>query len=100
LRIKRPGHFVGAAEFAPEDLLRNLISRLSSLAAFYGGSAERFDWEQSRNAARQVSLSESDLIWLEWTRFSSRQNTAMQQMLSRHLLERRPRHDQAPTRVQ
>ncbi|MGE5152985.1 MAG: hypothetical protein ACM3ST_03115, partial [Bdellovibrio bacteriovorus] len=36
LRIKRHGHFLGAAEIGPGDLIRHLLARLASLAVFYG----------------------------------------------------------------
>lgn len=78
VRIKRHGHFVGPAEFAPGDLLRGLVSRLSSLAAFYGSSDEASNWRRLSGAATDVRLVASDLTWSDWTRFSSRQRTTMQ----------------------
>ena len=75
LRVKRRGRFVGAREFGPEILLQNLVMRLSSLAAFYGGCGDHFDWSRLAPAARDVSSASLSLRWSEWTRFSSRQNT-------------------------
>jgi hypothetical protein len=77
LRIKRRGRFVGAREFDPEVLLRNLISRLESLGAFYGDST-RTAWDEALASVQRVSLVAADLAWSDWTRFSSRQKTTMQ----------------------
>lgn len=78
LRIKRRGRFVGASDLASDDLLRTLLMRLSTLAAFYGGSEDPFDWRQLAQHARDVRLTESKLHWSDWTRFSSRQRTTME----------------------
>jgi hypothetical protein len=78
LRIKRHGHFVGAADLAPADLLRNLLYRLSSLADFYGGAVAPFDWAELGASARDLTVTASGLAWSDWTRFSSRQQTTMQ----------------------
>jgi hypothetical protein len=78
LRIKRHGRFLGPAELAAADLLRNLTTRLSSVAAWYGDSPDPFDWRLLAAAAREVSMTASELRWLDWTRFSSRQQTTMQ----------------------
>ena len=43
LRFKRRGSFVGAAEFEPSDLLRNLCMRMALLAELYGGEPQPFD---------------------------------------------------------
>jgi hypothetical protein len=80
LRIKRRGHFVGTQEIAAEDLLRNLLARLASLADFYGDRAAAGlpDWNRLAPAARDVQLTSQSLRWLDWTRYSSRQHTTMQ----------------------
>lgn len=78
LRVKRQGHFVGPTAFVPGDLLRGLASRLSSLAAFYGGTNDPLDWSRLADAASTVRLSVRDLSWSDWTRYSSRQGTTMQ----------------------
>ena len=78
LRIKRHGHFIGAADLTPRDLLRNLLFRLASLSDLYGASEGRFDWAGLGRLAEDLQLRSSDLSWTEWTRFSSRQQTTMQ----------------------
>jgi len=78
LRIKRHGQFVGAADLAAADLLRNLLSRLASLADFYGGTVDRIEWARLGAQTRDLSVTASRLAWSDWTRFSSRQQTTMQ----------------------
>ncbi len=78
LRIKRHGHFIGAADFTPGDLVRNLLARLASLAAFYGGRNPTFDWTDLAPCAEDLCVATKDLRWSDWTRYSSRQQTTMQ----------------------
>lgn len=78
LRVKRHGRFVGAAEFKPSDLLRNLCTRVAILAELYGGDPEPFDWRVIGQDATGIAIVDKRLRWHEWTRFSSRQNTRMQ----------------------
>ncbi len=77
LRIKRDGSIVGPQNFAFHDLYRNLLRRLSLLAYFHGESPLELDFPAWTQAARQVSFTEAELRWYDWTRFSSRQNSAM-----------------------
>ncbi|MCU0836673.1 MAG: CRISPR system precrRNA processing endoribonuclease RAMP protein Cas6 [Chromatiaceae bacterium] len=78
LRIKRHGHFVGAGDFAPADLLRHLCARVEHLARLYGGDGSGFDWTSLHGYVDKVHLRAADLRWHEWTRYSSRQDTLMQ----------------------
>lgn len=78
LRIKRHGHFIGTADLLPADLVRHLLIRLASLAAFYGTSKAPFDWTESAPQAKDLQLTNKDLSWTDWTRYSSRQRTTMQ----------------------
>ena len=78
LRIKRHGHFIGAADFTPADLLRHLSIRLEHLAHLYGGDGAGLAWSTLSDHAEGVRLGQADLRWHEWTRYSSRQNTLMQ----------------------
>lgn len=78
LRIKRHGHFVGAAEIEPGDLIRNLLARLDSLSAFYGDTSIPSQWNVLARWASDIEISAKDLSWVDWTRYSSRQRTTMQ----------------------
>jgi hypothetical protein len=78
LRIKRHGHFVGAADFTPADLLRHLCMRVEHLAQLYGGNGAGLNWLTPSPRVDRVELRGADLRWHEWTRYSSRQGTLMQ----------------------
>jgi hypothetical protein len=78
LRIKRQGHFVGAAEIEPRDLIRNLLTRLDSLSAFYGDPGNPSRWTALAPRACDLEMTAKDLRWIDWTRYSSRQRTTMQ----------------------
>lgn len=78
LRIKRGGHFVGAREFEPSELLRHLYTRLQRLALLYGGHPESFAWGRGPDLTGEIRVVDPDLRWHDWTRYSSRQGTLMQ----------------------
>lgn len=78
LRIKRQGHFIGARDFAPADLLRHLCTRVEHLARLYGSDGSGVDWTSLYGCVDKVHLGAADLRWHEWTRYSSRQDTLMQ----------------------
>jgi hypothetical protein len=78
LRIKRGGHFIGAAELSPSDLLRVLYLRLRRLAELYGGDPTAFDARALGTDKHSLAFETDDLHWHDWTRFSSRQNTLME----------------------
>ncbi|RMD69730.1 MAG: CRISPR system precrRNA processing endoribonuclease RAMP protein Cas6 [Gammaproteobacteria bacterium] len=64
--------------FAFHDLFRALIRRLSLLAHFHGDTPWEPDFKALVQEAKVVAPLSSDLAWREWTRYSSRQRTAMQ----------------------
>lgn len=78
LRIKRSGHFIGAGELTPPDLLRALFLRLRRLAELYGGDPTAFDARTLGTDDDALVFETRRLHWHEWTRFSSRQNTPME----------------------
>ncbi len=82
LRIKHDGRFVGPRDFRLPDLLRHLYSRLQRLALLYGGQPETLDCAQAAPLAAPLAaglrLDAADLVWHDWTRYSSRQDTLMQ----------------------
>jgi hypothetical protein len=78
LRIKHQGRFVGPAQLTAPHLLRALSSRLAILSDAYGPVPGQLDSDSVALASRQVELIDKDLRWHEWTRYSSRQDTAMQ----------------------
>ena len=78
LRLKRHGHLTGPERFTPEDFLFNLVGRLRLLASHHGGNPEPLDWPRFYPSAQSLVLSHARLHWHEWTRYSSRQSTAME----------------------
>ena len=78
LRIKRQGHFLGTADLLPADLVRSLLIRLASMAALYGTSKVPCDWTESAPDPKDLRLTNKDVSWTDWTRYSSRQRTTMQ----------------------
>jgi hypothetical protein len=78
LRIKRDGHFIGARELSPRDLMRVLYQRLRRLAELYGGDPAVFDAPKITMDDDALLMTGGKLQWHDWTRFSSRQNTLME----------------------
>ncbi len=70
-RIKHQRAYVAQPEF--HMLLRALLRRLSALALFHCGEGWPGDPRALIAAAEQVRIAESQLRWIEWERFSGRQ---------------------------
>lgn len=77
LRVKREGRHVGSRDFAFADLFGNLLRRISMLTYFHTETPLETDFRALKEAARQVAA-KTDLEWLEHTRYSKRQESAMQ----------------------
>jgi len=58
-------------------LVRALVRRISSLAAFYCGDRSRLDLRPVVEAASRVTVARSNLRWWDWQRYSARQRTQM-----------------------
>jgi len=78
LRLKRHGHLTSPERFTAEDFLFSLVGRLRLLASHHGGNPGPLEWPLYYQPAQRVILSQSQLRWHEWTRYSSRQNTLME----------------------
>ena len=78
LRLKRHGHLTSPERFTAEDFLFSLVGRLRLLASHHGGNPEPLAWPRFYASAKTVILSQPQLRWHEWTRYSSRQNTLME----------------------
>ncbi len=78
LRLKRQGALVGPTQFSPRELVFNLYGRLRLLAEHHGDAAGFPEREALLAAAATLILSDGQLRWHEWTRFSSRQHTLME----------------------
>lgn len=59
-------------------LVRSLLRRVSVLAQCYCGHGLEIDYRAVVAAAEQVGLARDRTRWVDWTRYSARQQTAMQ----------------------
>ncbi len=71
-RFKRRGHLVRPDQFVPAMLLESLLYRVYELI---GERPPRESLGRTRDPDLHV---ESDLVWQDWSRYSSRQKTRMQ----------------------
>ncbi|MVF20147.1 CRISPR system precrRNA processing endoribonuclease RAMP protein Cas6 [Methylocaldum sp. BRCS4] len=78
LRLKREDHLVTPAQFGFGDLFGHLLRRLSMLSYFHTDTPLEVDFAALAQASRNVPVHEPKLRWHDWTRYSSRQQTAMQ----------------------
>jgi hypothetical protein len=78
LRLKRDGRNVRPQDFSFADLFGNLLRRFSMLTYFHTETPLEVDFAGLMARARVVGCHQIDLYWQDWTRYSSRQQTAMQ----------------------
>lgn len=78
IRLKRQGRNVTPESFEPADLLGNLVRRLSMLTYFHTDTPLETDFAGLARLARTARIVARDLVWRDWTRYSSRQQTGMQ----------------------
>lgn len=74
-RLTFDGHLQRRPEF--HVLIRNLLRRLSSLAYFHHGFELRLDFPGLIERAAQVRLVQDGTTWVDWERYSSRQDERM-----------------------
>jgi hypothetical protein len=74
-RLQANGRLVRELDFA--ILFSRLLDRLSSLSRFYAGTPLGVDFRAEKEAAQAVRTVRSELHWVEWERFSTRQQAAM-----------------------
>jgi len=78
LRLKREDRLVTPAEFGFGDLFGHLLRRVSMLSYFHTDTPLEVDFAALAEASRKVAVRRPELSWRDWTRYSSRQQTAMQ----------------------
>ena len=66
------------AELPFHVLVRAMLRRISSLNEHFGSGEPPMDYKGLVNRALQVTTVKSSLQWLDWARFSNRQQTRMQ----------------------
>lgn len=72
-RLKYAGRFVERVEF--HVLVRNLLRRVSALAYFHHGFAWREDFGALIRRAMDVQLVRDECRWVDWQRYSARQDS-------------------------
>jgi len=74
-RLRFSGHLTGKPEF--HVLVRNLLRRLSALAVCHCEFTPELDYRDLIRQAEAVVTVRADLKWLDWERYSARQQTRM-----------------------
>ncbi len=74
-RLKHQGHLIDIPEF--EAVIHNILRRLSAMAYFHCGERLRLDFKGLTEDASRVRLVDHDTRWVDWERFSSRQQVKM-----------------------
>jgi len=74
-RMKHEGRFVDRPEF--HVLVRNILRRVSSLYYFHCGERWETDYRGIIEAARGVRLAQAGTGWVDWERYSRRQQQRM-----------------------
>lgn len=78
LRLRRQEHLVTPKNFRFGDLFSALLRRFSMLTYFHTDAPLETDFASLTRKAETTAISEADLSWWEWTRYSTRQHTEMQ----------------------
>ena len=58
-------------------VIRALLRRVSSLSYFYGGQRWEVDYRGWIERAEQVQIADAEVRWVDWERFSTRQQREM-----------------------
>ena len=74
-RIKYEGHYIDKPEF--HIIMRTLLRRISSLMYFYCGKQLELDYKNLISLSRNSIIKKSNLNWVDWERYSSRQDIRM-----------------------
>jgi len=77
MRLQREEHLVTPDTFRFSDLFSSLLRRLSMLTSFHADEPLETDFAGLTQMARQVEAASTQLVWKDWTRYSSRQKTAI-----------------------
>jgi hypothetical protein len=78
LRLRRDDRYLGPEDLRFADLFSSLLRRVSMLTYFHTDTPLETDFAGLSAEARKVALLDPRLTWLDWTRYSSRQDTTLQ----------------------
>ncbi len=74
-RIKYNGHYTDNPEF--HIIIRALLRRISALLYFYCDQELKVDFKYLILKSKNVKIIKNETKWVDWERYSSRQNTKM-----------------------
>lgn len=74
-RIKFRDDLITRPEF--HVLVRSLLHRISALSYFHCGVELKLDYHSLVSRAEEIAIKRANLKWVDWERYSSRQNTKM-----------------------
>ena len=77
LRLVEAGRLVGPAALRPRHLLLALLRRVSTLAERHGSAPLDLDSRALKEVAEAAELAAADLRWVEWARYSGRQQALL-----------------------
>jgi len=75
LRLKFGNRLTAVLPF--HVLVRAMLRRISSLFNYYGDGEPKLDYRGLVKRAQDIRISDSDLTWFDWRRYSSRQDQEM-----------------------
>lgn len=76
LRLQKNGRALPPVKLMPAVLLLSIVKRVALLAELYGNGVPDWDLKSLSETAATIT-DERDLRWMDWSRYSSRQNQAM-----------------------
>ncbi len=78
LRIKQDGKNLTPREFNFAAFFGNLLRRVSLISYFHTDSPLEVNFAALSQKAKTIAITQKQLDWFDWTRYSSRQETEMQ----------------------
>jgi len=66
-----------SSELTFENLIRIMLRRISFLLSYYGSENPKLDYSGIIKKSKQVNILENNFQWLNWRRYSSRQDRKM-----------------------
>jgi hypothetical protein len=78
LRLVEAGRLVGPAALRPRQLLLSALRRASTLAERHGPAPLELDYRTLKKHAESAEFAAAELRWVEWARWSGRQQALLQ----------------------
>jgi len=78
LRLKRKGRLLGADDLTARDVLDAAVRRISGLMRFHANGPPAVDFRALKASMERARLTDRDLRWHDWARWSGRQKAYIQ----------------------